>query len=93
MPSNSRLDLTTAGSARRPGMSFGGGRRRSSLQQPKGPAPDNSPVDLLAAWVTHDRLHLHRLAGTLARCGPTRWAPLRADYAGPIPYDRAKGSP
>ncbi|MBI2468476.1 MAG: hypothetical protein HYV62_11780, partial [Candidatus Rokubacteria bacterium] len=38
------------------------------------------------AWVAHDRLHLRQLAGTLARLWATRWAPLRADYAGPIPY-------
>ena len=43
-------------------------------------------LDLLAAWVAHDRLHLRQLAGTLARLWATRWAPLRADYAGPIPY-------
>jgi hypothetical protein len=41
---------------------------------------------LLAAWVTHDRLHLTQLAATLARLGANRWSPLRADYAGPIPY-------
>lgn len=45
-----------------------------------------SGLDLLAAWVTHDRLHLGQLAGTLARLGARRWAPLRAEYAGPIPY-------
>jgi hypothetical protein len=45
-----------------------------------------SGLDLLSAWVTHDRLHLAHLAATLARVGATRWAPLRADYAGPIPY-------
>ena len=45
-----------------------------------------SGLDLLAAWVTHDRLHVRQLAGTLARLWATRWAPLRADYAGPIPY-------
>lgn len=45
-----------------------------------------SGLDLLAAWVTHDRLHLAQVAGTLARLGAERWAPLRADYAGPIPY-------
>ncbi len=45
-----------------------------------------SGLDLLAAWVAHDRLHLRQLAGTLARLWATRWAPLRADYAGPIPY-------
>jgi hypothetical protein len=45
-----------------------------------------SGLDLLAAWVTHDRLHLAQLAGTLARVGARRWAPLRSDYAGPIPY-------
>ena len=45
-----------------------------------------SGLDLLAAWVTHDRLHLHQLAGTLARLWAGRWAPLEAGYAGPIPY-------
>jgi hypothetical protein len=45
-----------------------------------------SGLDLLAAWVTHDRLHLTQLAATLARLGARRWAPLRADYAGTIPY-------
>ncbi|PYN62411.1 MAG: hypothetical protein DMD92_02840 [Candidatus Rokuibacteriota bacterium] len=45
-----------------------------------------SGLDLLAAWVTHDRLHLHQLAGTLARSWASRWAPLHTDYAGPIPY-------
>jgi hypothetical protein len=46
-----------------------------------------SGFDLVAAWVTHDRLHLHQLAGTLARLWADRWAPLRAAYAGPIPYN------
>jgi len=45
-----------------------------------------SGLDLLVAWVAHDRLHLRQLAGTLARLWATRWAPLRAEYAGPIPY-------
>ena len=47
-----------------------------------------SGLDLLAAWVAHDRLHLAQLAATLARTWATRWAPLRAGYAGPIPYGR-----
>ena len=45
-----------------------------------------SGVDLLAAWVAHDRLHLAQLVNTLARLWTTRWAPARAEYAGPIPY-------
>jgi DinB family protein len=45
-----------------------------------------SGLDLLAAWVTHDRLHLLQLTGTLARLWANRWAPLETDYAGPIPY-------
>ncbi len=45
-----------------------------------------SGLDILAAWVAHDRIHLAQLAGTLARLWALRWAPLRADYAGPIPY-------
>jgi len=48
-----------------------------------------SGLDLLAAWVAHDRLHLAQLTSTLARVWADRWAPLRADYAGPIPYERA----
>ncbi|HEV2055293.1 MAG TPA: DinB family protein [Methylomirabilota bacterium] len=42
--------------------------------------------DILAAWVAHDRIHLAQLAGTLARIWALRWAPLRAEYAGSIPY-------
>src|SRR5262245_33588030 len=45
-----------------------------------------SGLDLVAAWVAHDRIHLAQLAGTLARNWATRWAPLRSEYAGPIPY-------
>lgn len=45
-------------------------------------------LDFLAAWVAHDRLHLAQLAATLARLWADRWAPLRTDYAGPIPYPR-----
>jgi hypothetical protein len=45
-----------------------------------------SGLDILAAWVAHDRNHLAQLAGTLARIWALRWAPLRAEYAGPIPY-------
>ena len=45
-----------------------------------------SGFDLLVAWVAHDGLHLRQLAGTLTREWADRWAPLRADYAGPIPY-------
>jgi hypothetical protein len=48
-----------------------------------------SGLDLLAAWVAHDRLHLAQLAATLARGWADRWAPLRADYAGPLPYGGA----
>jgi hypothetical protein len=43
-------------------------------------------LDLLAAWVEHDRQHLAQLAATLARGWAERWAPLRTDYAGPVPY-------
>jgi hypothetical protein len=43
-------------------------------------------LDLVAAWVAHDRLHLAQLAATLARTWATRWPSLRTDYAGPIPY-------
>ena len=45
-----------------------------------------SGLDLLAAWVAHDRLHVAQLAATLARGWAERWRPLRAEYAGPIPY-------
>lgn len=45
-----------------------------------------SGLDLLAAWMTHDRLHLAQLAATLARTDADRLAPLRTEYAGPIPY-------
>jgi len=59
-------------------------RLQASVAQPRAGAL--SGLDLLVAWVTHDRLHLAQLAATLARLGASRWAPLRADYAGPIPY-------
>lgn len=52
-----------------------------------------SGLDLLAAWVTHDRLHLTQLAATLARTGADRVAPLRTEYAGPIPYPPAGSVP
>jgi hypothetical protein len=52
-----------------------------------------SGLDLLAAWVTHDRLHLAQLSATLARLWAARWAPLRADYAGPIPYPSPTPAP
>jgi hypothetical protein len=45
-----------------------------------------SGLDLLAAWVAHDRLHVAQLAATLARGWAERWRPLRSGYAGPIPY-------
>ena len=45
-----------------------------------------SGLDLIVAWATHDRLHVCQLAGTLARLWANRWAPLNAEYAGPIPY-------
>ena len=45
-----------------------------------------SGMDLLGAWIAHDRLHLGQLAATLARLGARRWAPLRVDCAGPVPY-------
>jgi hypothetical protein len=45
-----------------------------------------SGLDLVASWVTHDRLHIAQLAATLAKIGADRWAPLRTEYAGPIPY-------
>jgi len=45
-----------------------------------------SGIDLLAAWVAHDRLHLAQLASTLARLWATRWTEARVDYAGPLPY-------
>ena len=47
-----------------------------------------SGLDLVTAWVTHDRLHFAQLAATLAKLGADRWAPLRTEYAGPIPYPR-----
>jgi hypothetical protein len=45
-----------------------------------------SGLDLVAAWVTHDRLHLAQLASTLAKLGADQWSSLRTEYAGPIPY-------
>jgi len=74
-------------------------RRVASLDTLAGVEPDRltsaaerprtgrlSGLDLVAAWVEHDRLHLAQLAATLARGWAARWAPLRTEYAGPIPY-------
>jgi hypothetical protein len=59
-------------------------RLRASVAHPRLGALGG--LDVLAAWVAHDRLHLAQLAATLARLWADRWAPLRVDYAGPIPY-------
>lgn len=56
---------------------------------PHAPFGRLSGLDLLVAWVEHDRLHLRQLAGALARLWAARWAPLRAEYAGPIPHGQA----
>jgi hypothetical protein len=50
-----------------------------------------SGLDLVAAWVAHDRLHIAQLAATLARVWADRWATLRVDYAGPIPHPPPRG--
>jgi hypothetical protein len=80
------------------------GHRRESLAmlanatvdrlQASGESPSGlrlSGLDLLSAWVAHDGLHLRQLAGTLTREWADRWAPLRVDYAGPIPYPKEGG--
>ena len=59
-------------------------RLTTSIEHPR--TGSLSGLDLLAAWVAHDRLHLAQLASTLARVWATRWTPLHVDYAGPIPY-------
>lgn len=64
---------------------------RAERLQASGEAPSGlrlSGLDLLCAWVAHDGLHLRQLAGTLTREWADRWTPLRADYAGPIPYPK-----
>jgi hypothetical protein len=48
-----------------------------------------SGLDLLAAWVAHDRLHVAQLASTVARLWAERWSTLRVEYAGDIPYPRS----
>jgi hypothetical protein len=59
---------------------------RLTAAVPLGRTGPLSGLDLLAAWVAHDRLHTAQLAATRARGWAGRWAPLRAEYAGPIPY-------
>jgi hypothetical protein len=74
-------------------------RRQTSLELLRGADPEAlgasrplgrsgrlSGLDLVAAWVAHDRIHVAQLASTLARVWTLRWAPLRVEYAGPIPY-------
>src|SRR5262249_25779570 len=65
------------------------GRLAAAVEHPRA-GPPSGPA-LVAAWVAHDRLHLHQLTGTLARLWAARWAPLRTDYAGPIPYGPGAG--
>jgi len=83
-----QIALATLGERRAVNLAFLGGvspdRLRHAVTHPR--LGTLSGLDLLSAWVTHDRLHLVQLAATLARLGARRWAPLRADYAGPIPY-------
>ena len=83
-----RLALTTLRQRRRDSLAFlalvAPDRLRRVVDQPRlGPM---SGLDLLAAWATHDRLHVAQLVATLAKVGADRWTPLRAEYAGPIPY-------
>ena len=59
---------------------------RLTASAPQRPLGELSGLDLLVAWVAHDRLHLRQLTGTLARLWAARWTPLKAEYAGPIPY-------
>jgi hypothetical protein len=70
-----------AGAAAAPGRLSASGEFRWS-----GGAGRLSGLDLLAAWVAHDQLHLRQLAGTLARLWAARWAPLQVEYAGALPY-------
>ena len=67
------------------------GRLEASGEGPSGRRL--SGLDLLCAWVAHDGLHLRQLAGTLTRQWVDHWAPLRADYAGPIPYPKDEARP
>lgn len=74
-------------------------RRAASLAFLDGVSPERLPgevdlprggplsgLDLLAAWVQHDALHVAQLAATVARLWADGWPRLRTDYAGPIPY-------
>jgi hypothetical protein len=45
-----------------------------------------SGLDVLAAWVAHDQLHLRQLAGTLACLWAAAHEPLKVEYAGALPY-------
>jgi DinB family protein len=80
-------------------------RRRASLQFLASVRPDAlagarplrilgqlSGLDLLAAWVTHDGLHLRQLAGTLTQLWAMRWTHLHSEYAGPLPYADGPGA-
>jgi hypothetical protein len=55
-----------------------------------GPSPLRlSGLDVLAAWVAHDQLHLRQLSGTLARLWAAAHEGLRVEYAGELPYELA----
>jgi DinB superfamily len=60
--------------------------RSLSAAAPLGSLGNLSGLDLVAAWVAHDRLHLAQLTATLANLWARRWTPLKSAYAGPIPY-------
>ena len=85
-----RTALTAVKQRRRDNLAFltllAPARLERVVDQPK--LGTMSGLDLVAAWVTHDRLHVAQLAATLARVGAERWTGLRSEYAGPIPYAR-----
>jgi len=45
-------------------------------------AGELSGLDIVTAWVEHDRLHLTQLGATLARLWASRWAPCAPSMRG-----------
>src|SRR5260370_26319938 len=87
-----RAALATLGERRAANLAFLGGVPPDHLRHAVTHARLGtlSGLDLLAAWVTHDRLHLAQLAATLARLGARRSAPLPAEHARPIAYGESR---
>jgi hypothetical protein len=56
--------------------------RLTTAVAPPPRAGELSGLDIVTAWVEHDRLHLTQLGATLARLWASRWAPCAPSMRG-----------